>query len=170
MRGIRTLARLWLVALVAVSLRCGDSAHKLAELMADASPDVGEAGPGTVASGGGGGGLPGGTGGAIATGGLAGRGSGGSGQGLDAEVVCTSAPSGCCFRDQDCRAGFECAQVTCTAQTQTAGLCEYTVGLSAGQCWRDSDCPASSGGCGGPHICPCGFSCAVPDGPGTCQE
>ena len=113
----------------------------------------------------------GGTGGVIGTGGAGGGGgTGGAPPPVDGGRACQGAPSGCCFLDEDCRPGLECAGATCTAgRTQSPGICEPTASLTAGQCWRDSDCPAGSGGCVGAGICGCGSSCFASDRPGTCQ-
>ncbi len=162
-RGISALPRVcFFTTLLVVTLHCSDSGHKLADLKTDGStydadgilhPDA----PAAVADTSGGG--------AVETGG-----SDGAVDGKGQPATCANPPTGCCFVDSDCKPGFECAQATCTTATQAAGVCEYTVGLAPGQSWRDADCPAGSGGCGSPSICPCGFSCAAPDGPGTCRE
>jgi hypothetical protein len=98
-----------------------------------------------------------GTGGAIRTGGAGGRGgSGGAAPPVDGGRPLQNPQ--CCSFDEECKEGYECA----------GGTCEYVLTLTAGQCWRDSDCPASSGACVGAGICGCVRLCESPDHPGTC--
>jgi hypothetical protein len=178
-------------ALLAPTLHCSDSSHTLADTKRDAGGNgAGGAPPsdppsaiGGVASesgggkGGGGenlgGGVGGPSGGVVGSGGATVTATGGSG-GLpsgDAGVLCSSPRPGCCFVDQDCKTGLECADVvTCTVQTETPGFCKSTAELAPGQCWRDADCPASSGGCNAPQICGCGHYCVGGDVPGICQS
>ncbi|MBN2575551.1 MAG: hypothetical protein JXP73_13385 [Deltaproteobacteria bacterium] len=110
------------------------------------------------------------SGGSVGTGGVVGGGGGGGSGGVpvDAGRLCPPPGGNCCFLDEDCQAGYECAGATCTAERQSPGICEYVAALGPGQCWRDSDCPAESDGCRGQSICPCGALCVSPDRPGTC--
>jgi hypothetical protein len=121
-----------------------------------------------------------GTGGTTATGGVIGTGgttaiggSGGAGgtQGVDGGRQCPlpSAGNSCCYLDEDCRKGEECAGATCTAQDPAKeGTCKSKANLGSGKCWTDADCSSSRPTCRGARVCGCTAVCVVADAPGTC--